>query len=264
MNWAEIRRFFTSLTLQKLLPVVLILLVGLIVVKLLLRLFDHALRRSKLERTMFPFLKSLMRILLYAILLLIAAGSLGIDVTSLVAILSVVSLAISLAVQNTLSNVVGGITLLATHPFRVGDSVQIGAESGTVQEIKMSYTVIVAPDGKRIYIPNSDVSSARINNYSAEGRRRIELPFSASYDDAIDDVRAAILAAAAHPKAIEEPSVIVKEYGDNGVIYMLYLWVDPADYFTVMFEVNEEVKRKFDENGITIPYPQMVVHETRE
>lgn len=262
MSWEEIRGFFTSLTLEKLLPAVLILVIGTIAVRLLLKLFDRALSRSKLDRTIFTFLKATMRVLLYAIVILIAAGSLGVDVTSLVALLSVVSLAISLAVQNALSNVVGSITLLATHPFRVGDFVQIGSDSGTVEEIGMSYTQIRTADGKRIYIPNSDASAARIYNYTVEGKRRIDLTFSASYDDDIDRVKAALLAAARHPKLCADtpPEVHISEYADSGVNYLLLLWVAPADYFEVKSAVTEAVKKKFDEEGISIPYPQLDVH----
>ena len=125
MDLASIKKFFASLTLQKLVPVILIVVIGLLLVKLLLKLFDRVLERSRLERTMFSFLRAAMRALLYTILVLVAASSLGVDVTSLVAILSVVSLAISLAVQNALSNVVGSVTLLTTHPFHVGDFVEI-------------------------------------------------------------------------------------------------------------------------------------------
>lgn len=262
MSWEEIRSFFASLTLEKLLPVVLILVIGTIAVKLLLKLFDRALSRSKLDRTIFTFLKAIMRVLLYAIVILIAAGSLGVDVTSLVALLSVVSLAISLAVQNALSNVVGSITLLATHPFRVGDFVQIGSDSGTVEQIGMSYTQIRTADGKRIYIPNSDASAARIYNYTVEGKRRIDLTFSASYDDDMDRVKAAILAAAQHPKLCADtpPEVHISEYADSSVNYLLLLWVAPADFFEVKFAVTEAVKKKFDEEGISIPYPQLDVH----
>ena len=262
MSWEEIRSFFASLTLEKLLPVVLILVVGTIVVKLLLKLFDRALSRSKLDRTMFAFLKAIMRVLLYAIVLLIAAGSLGVDVTSLVAILSVVSLAVSLAVQNALANVVGSVTLLATHPFRVGDFVQIGSDSGTVEQIGMSYTQILTADGKRIYIPNSDAASARIYNYTVEGKRRVELTFSASYNDDIDRVKAVLLAAAQHPKLCADipPEVHISEYADSSVNYLLLLWTTPQDYFEVKFDVTEAVKKAFDAEGISIPYPQVDVH----
>ena len=262
MTWEDIKGFFATLTLKKLLPVVLILVLGILLVKLLLKLFDRALSRSKLDKTMFAFLRALMRVLLYALVLLIAAGSLGVDVTSLVAVLSVVSLAISLAVQNALANVVGSITLLATHPFRVGDFVQIGSDCGTVEQINMSYTQIVTADGKRIYIPNSDAASARIHNYTVEGKRRVELTFSASYGDDIDRVKAAILAAAQHPKLCADipPEVHISEYADSSVNYLLLLWTAPQDYFEVKFDVTEAVKKAFDAEGISIPYPQVDVH----
>lgn len=195
MDLASVKKFFASLTLQKLVPVILIVVIGLLLVKLLLKLFDRVLERSRLERTMFSFLRAVMRALLYTILVLVAASSLGVDVTSLVAILSVVSLAISLAVQNALSNVVGSVTLLTTHPFHVGDFVEIGSDSGTVEEISVSYTKLATVDGKRIYIPNSDAASARICNYSVEGRRRVDLYIGVSYDAPAEKVREALLAA---------------------------------------------------------------------
>ncbi len=262
MNWEEIKAFFVSLSWQKLLPVVLILVVGFLVVKLLLKLFDKALSRSKLDKTMFTLLRAVMRVLLYAIVILIAAGSLGIDVTSLVAVLSVASLAISLAVQNVLTNLVGGVTLLASHPFRVGDSVQIGADSGIVKEIGLHYTKINTFDGELICIPNSETASCRIYNFSVEGKRRIKITASASYDAQIDKVRAALLEAAVHPKVLQEPKpqVFVSEYADSSVEYLLTLWVEAGNYGEVKFAVTEAIKRKFDEQGITIPYPQMDVH----
>ena len=136
MDLASIKKFFASLTLQKLVPVILIVVIGLLLVKLLLKLFDRVLERSRLERTMFSFLRAVMRALLYTILVLVAASSLGVDVTSLVAILSVVSLAISLAVQNALSNVVGSVTLLTTHPFHVGDYIDRGGDQRFVYEAR--------------------------------------------------------------------------------------------------------------------------------
>ena len=261
MNWAEIKTFFTSLTLQKLVPAVLIVVVGLIAVKLLLKIFDRGLERSKLDRTMFAFVRTIMRVLLYSLLVLIAASSLGIDVSSLVALVSVISLAISLAVQNTLSNVVGSITLLATHPFHVGDYIEIGSDAGTVEEITMSYTKIATPDGKRIYIPNNDAASARICNYSVEGKRRIDLYMSASYADATEKVKAAILTAASRVERLEgtEPAVYLNEFQDSGVQYYLQLWVKSENYFAVKFALNEEIRREFDAQGISIPFPQLEV-----
>ena len=245
MDLASIKKFFASLTLQKLVPVILIVVIGLLLVKLLLKLFDRVLERSRLERTMFSFLRAVMRALLYTILVLVAASSLGVDVTSLVAILSVVSLAISLAVQNALSNVVGSVTLLTTHPFHVSDFVELA-------------TV----DGKRIYIPNSDAASARICNYSVEGRRRVDLYIGVSYDAPAEKVREALLAAAQHPKALQDPAplVVLNNYQDSSIQYLLMLWAASGDYLDVRFAVNEAVKRELDARGIAIPYPQLDVH----
>ena len=244
MDLASIKKFFASLTLQKLVPVILIVVIGLLLVKLLLKLFDRVLERSRLERTMFSFLRAAMRALLYTILVLVAASSLGVDVTSLVAILSVVSLAISLAVQNALSNVVGSVTLLTTHPFHVGDFVEIGSDSGTVEEISVSYTKLATVDGKRIYIPNSDAASARICNYSVEGRRRVDLYIGVSYDAPAEKVREALLAAAQHPKALQDPAplVVLNNYQDSSIQYLLMLWTASGDYLDVRFAVNEAVK----------------------
>lgn len=259
MNWESIRSLFASLTLKKLLPTVAILVIGFLLIKLLLKIFDRALSRSKLDKTMFAFLRATMRVLLFSILLLIAAGSLGVDVTSLVALLSVVSLAVSLAVQNALANLVGSVTLLATHPFHVGDFVQIGTDSGTVEEIGMSYTMMMTTDGKRIYIPNSDAAAARICNFSAEGKRRVDLTFTAAYDDEIDEVKAALLKATETIEILEntQPQAFVNAYRDSAVEYQLLFWVRGENYFSAKCAVTEAVKREFDRRGISIPFPQL-------
>lgn len=258
----RITEYIKDLRFERLLSVAFILIVGFLAAKLLLRLFDRGLRHSKLNKSMFSFLKALMRILLYAIVLLIAASFLGIDVSSLVAVLSVVSLAVSLAVQNTLANVVGSVSLLTTQPFQVGDFVQIGTDSGTVQEISMSYTRMLTTDGKTIYIPNCDAAAARICNYSVEGKRRVELCFTAGYNDDIDKVKAAILTAAKHPKRLPDtpPQVFLNRYLDSAIEYQLFVWTKTEDFFEVKTAVNEAVKKEFDRQGISIPFPQMDVH----
>lgn len=262
MSWEKVKGFFSTITLEKILPVLLVLVVSLIVARLILRLFDRSIERSKLDRTIFTFLKTVMRIVIYALVILIAVGSLGIDVSSLIALLSVVSLAISLAVQNTLANVVGGVSLLATRPFRVGDFVQIGSDCGTVEEISMSYTRIETVDGKHIYIPNSDAASARICNYSDNGKRRVEITVSASYSDAIENVKQALLKAGDHPKRLTDEiiEVYVNNYLDSGVEYLLRLWTADEDYAEVRFAVIENIKHEFDAAGISMPFPQMDVH----
>ena len=258
----KVIEFLKELSLQRILPAVLILLVGIVVVKLLLKLFDRGLKQSKLNKTMFTFLKTLMRILLYSIVVLIAAGSLGVDVTSLVAVLSVISLAVSLAVQNTLTNVVGSVTLLTTQPFQVGDFVEIGSDSGTVEELTLTYTKLLTVDGQTIFIPNSDAAAARICNYTVAGKRRVALTFTASYNDDKEKVKAAILRAAETVKCLEgtEPMVFVNAYLDSAIEYQLFVWTTPAEFFDTKIYLIEAVKQEFDRQGISIPYPQLDVH----
>lgn len=257
----EIKALFSDFSIARILPTLLVVIVCVIAAKVILRLFSRALDRSKLNRTMFTFLKTLMRIVVYSLVILVIAGSIGVDVSSLIAVISVVSLAISLSVQSTLENVVGGLSLLTAHPFRVGDFVQIGAESGTVEEMTMSYTRIETADGKHIYIPNRDAAYARICNFSDNGKRRIDITVSASYADDIDRVKQALVRAGAHKKRMDDTpiEVYVNSYLDSGVEYLLRLWVLSEDYSEVRFDVLESVKREFDAEGITIPFPQMEV-----
>lgn len=265
MSWKDVITFFKTLTLNRLLPAIVILAVGVVLVRLLVKLFDRGLQHSKLDRTMFGLLRTVMRILLYTIVILIALSSLGVDVTSLVALLSVLSLAISLAVQNALANFFGSITLLATHPFHVGDYIEIGADSGTVEEIGMSYTTIMTFDGKRIYIPNSDAASARICNYTAEGKRRVDLVIGASYEDDISLVKETLLGIVPAEKLLPDTKaeVCVNAYKDSCVEYVLKFWVKDTDYWDVYFAANEAIKREFDRAGISIPYPQITVHSAK-
>ncbi len=262
MSVEELKQFFASMTLQKALPGIVILVVGFIVVKLLMKLLDRGLNRTKLDRTIFHFLKATLRILLYLLVILIAAGSLGVDVSSLVAIISIVSLAISLAVQNVLSNVVGGITLLTTHPFRVGDHVRIDDAEGFVSAITLHYTKLVDHNKETLYIPNSEAVSSKIRNFSAEGKRRLELAFAAAYSDDIDAVREALLEAAKQDSVLQEPAPVVSvmKFADSSVQYLLWVWIDPPNYLQAEYDVTEAVKRIFNERNITIPFPQVDVH----
>ena len=262
MSWKDIKAFFTTFSVERIVPVLFVLLVCVIVARILLRLFSRALEKSKLNRTMFTFLKTLLRIVIYSLVILVIAGSLGVDVSSLIAVLSVISLAVSLAVQNTLENVVGGVSLLSTHPFQIGDFVQIDSESGTVEEITMSYTKIETVDGKHVYIPNRDAAMSRIYNFSDNGKRRIDVTVCTSYEDDIDAVKEALIEAGEHPNRLQDETieVYINNYLDYGVEYILRLWVESGNYAQTRFEVIESVKRKFDEKGINIPYPQMHVH----
>lgn len=257
--------FFDSLTLRKILPLVLVMAVGLVVIKLLLKLFDQALVRSNLERSAYGMLRSAMKVLLNFILMLVMAGQLGIDVTSLVAVLSVVSLAVSLAVQGALTNIVGGITLLATHPFKAGDYVEIGDQSGTVQDVSLTYTRLTTPDSKTVSIPNSVAAGARITNFTTAGTRRIDITVSASYDSPIPAVKEALLRAADTPNTMKDPVPFagVREYGDSAITYVLQFWTTAGEYWPTFYAVNEAIAAEFDKNGLIMTYPHLNVHLDR-
>lgn len=262
MDINEINGFFASLTLEKLVPAIIILVVDLFLIKILTKLFDRLLGRSKVSKSIHGFLRSAFRILLYSITGLMVADTLGFDVSSLVALLSIISLGISLALQNSLANVAGGIMVLTNQPFHVGDWVEVGGVSGTVLEIGMSYTKLQTADKKEIYVPNSEISGTKIVNYTAAGQRRVDLTFTASYDAPTDVVKAALLEAAMQPAVLAEPAPFagVESYGDSAVKYVLRVWVATADYWDVYYAINESVRVCYDEAGITMTYPHLNVH----
>ncbi len=254
--------FFKSLTLGKLVPAVLTLVIGLVVIRLAMKLFEKTLERSKLEKAAYGMLRGGMRILLYAILVLVVVSGLGVDVTSLVAILSVVSLALSLAVQGALTNLVGGITLLSTHPFKSGDYVDIGGQSGTVHEVGLAYTKLMTPDNKIISIPNSIASTAEITNYSTAKNRRVDITVSASYTSSTEAVKKALFRAANVPQTLftPEPFVGIQTYGDSAITYVLRVWTAAEDYWDAYFAINENIRKEFDEAGVIMTYPHLNVH----
>jgi small conductance mechanosensitive channel len=260
---SQIISFFSSITLEKLLPAVITLLICLLVTKFLLRGLEKVLDRSRIEKTLHGFLRTLTRIALYALTVLITAQQLGFQVTSLVAVFSVAALAISLALQGALSNLASGIVLLTSHPFKVGDFVEVDSVSGTVQEIGLTYTQIATPDNKVIFAPNSGVTSGKVINYTVEGKRRVDIVVTASYDCALADVKASLLGSTTRVEKIlpdPTPVVYVTAYQDSNIQYTLRCWVATADYWDVYFALMEQVKTDFDENGVVMTYPHINVH----
>ena len=245
-----------------LIPALAILIVGIVIIKLVNKLLKAALAKTKLEKAAHSLITSVVNVALYIILGLIVATKLGIDVTSIVALASVLTLAVSLALQNMLANVIGGFTILSTTPFHSGNYVEIAGQGGTVAEINMTYTKLVTPDGKQISIPNSAVVAAQIVNYSVEPVRRVEVTVSASYTVPAQKVLDALVLAGTVDKALMNPApfAAIASYGDSAVNYTLRVWVNNADYWDVFFEVNQKVKKIFDEQGIAMPYPHVNIH----
>jgi small conductance mechanosensitive channel len=252
-----------GLTLSKLFSAVITAVVCLVVIKVLLMLVDHTLGRVKLEPTLKKITRTVLKVLLLFVAVIIVMSCLDIPVTSLVAVLSVVGLALSLAVQNFLSNVAGGLQILASQPFKVGDYVEAGSCSGTVTEIGLFYTKLLTPDNKLVQLPNSTIVSANVINYSAQPNRRVEIKVSTSYDAPIDQVKQVLTRLVGeHPLtlATPEPMIRVNSYGDNAIEYVVRVWCANADYWTVYFDLMDGVKPAFDQAGIEMTYPHMNVH----
>ena len=246
-------RFLQQLTWQKALPALLILAVSLVLIRVLTALFDKAIRRSKIDPTIHPLLRTVLRTLLTVLAMLMAAGTLGIDVSVLVAVLSVLSLAVSL----------GGLVILTAHPFRVGDYVDLGGTAGTVQRIGLTYTDLRTPNNQDVHVPNSQVSAATVTNYTAAGTRRMELFVSASYGDDPARVKAALLRAAEVPGVLADPApeARLNAYQDSAIQYVLRAWTPVADYWDVCYAVLERIRAAFAEAGVTMPFPQLDVHQ---
>ena len=251
------------LTLDKVVHVLLLILVGVVVIRVVLKLLDRVLARSKSLKSLSRYIHSVAKISMAFILVLMVAEDVGIHTTSLVAMLSVAGLAVSLALQNTLSNVAGGIMLLVTTPFQVGDYVEADGVSGTVHAIDLSYTAILTIDGKEIFVPNSQLSGTKIVNYTVLGRRRVDLNFTASYDAPTATVKQAIGEVLEDiPQIITDPApeIHLSDYQASSIQYVVRAWTTAADYWTVYYAIQEGVREAFDRHGVEMTYDHLNVH----
>lgn len=258
----SILSFLKNLTLSNLLPAIIVLAVGLLVVRLLMKMIDRSLAKSKLEKSAHPMIRSILRVLLYIILALIVITNLGVDVSSLVALFSVLTLAVSLAVQDVLTNIIGGLTILTTHPFKAGDYVEIAGKGGTVVGVSITYTILTTPDNLTVSIPNSAITAAQIVNYTQLGTRRAEFTVSASYDSDPEAVMDALLQAADVPTVLRDPAPFagLNSYGDSAIVYTLRIWATVEDYWTAYYAVNQNISKVFRARGIEMTYPHLNVH----
>lgn len=193
---------------------------------------------------------------------MIVAGSLGIDTSSLLAILSVAGLAVSLAIQDSLSNLASGIVILVSKPFKVGDYVTAGGFSGTVQEIGITHTRLATTDNQIILVPNSAITAAAVTNFSTAEIRRLDLVFSASYDAPAETVKEALAEAVDIPQVMKDQPVFIRlsKYGDSAIEYTVRVWVRNSDYWTAYFDIMERVKPCFDRRSVEMTYPHVNVH----
>lgn len=257
--------FIKNLPYDKIITAAVLIVVCLAVIKIILFLFDKLVKKVKLNPLICKILRIAVKILLLFVSLIIVLGSFGISVSSLVAALSVVGVAFSLAIQGFLSNVFGGIQIISNQPFHIGDYVDAGGESGIVREVGLFYTKLDTPDKKLIRIPNSIIANSNITNYSSAANRRVDITVTASYDDDVEKVKAVLLQLVeAHPMVLKgeelDPVVHVNSYNPNDVSYIIRVWSSNDNYWTVYFDIMDSIKPTFDKNGITITYPHVNVH----
>lgn len=241
-----------------------IIIIGFMVAGQFVRLLNQVLKRRNVDETLRPFLRNVLKYLLYGLVIIIAASTMGLEMTSIVGVVASLGLAIGLALQGALANFAGGVLIMILKPFKVGDFIEAQGHSGHVKEVNVVSTSLLTLDFKTVYIPNGPLAGGSITNYTKEEVRRCDLTFGVSYDDDIDKVRKIILDTAAKmPKILDKPDapfVRVINHNSSSVDFTCRLWCKVPDYWDVYFFMMEEVKKAFDANDITIPFPQMDVH----
>ncbi len=253
---------FSKLAWADVLYAAVLLIVCCIAAKILMRLLRGVLDRSSLSENLRLFFEKTLRFALYFITVLIVADSLGIPVTSLLAVFSLLGLALSLSLQNLLGNLISGVVLLFNRPFEEDDYIEINGIAGTVKRVDLIHTLLNSVDNKLIYIPNSDVLSSTITNYSGENSRRVDVSFFASYDVPVETVQAAIRDCAASigdVLADPAPEIVVSAFKESNVEYTARLWVRAGTVITVRDLMNARILTYFHKHGVTFSYPRVTV-----
>lgn len=247
----------------KILSALLIFIIGKWAVHKLTQLTKKLMQKAKIDRTLVEFAESLIYFVLLLMVVLASLNALGINTTSFLAVFGAASLAIGLALQGSLANVGAAVLIIIFRPFKVGDFVQAGGATGTVEDVNLFSTVIAPVDNRTIIVPNAAIIGGNIINFSKKSQRRVDHTFGIGYDDDLRLAKETLMEIMqADSRILSEPApfVAVSELGDNSVNFVFRAWVDTADYWDVHFDTIEKVKLTFDEKGISFPYPQMDVH----
>lgn len=247
----------------KVLGAVVLFIVGRLVIALLVNAVKRLLHRAGTDETLSRFLVSLTRGLLLAVLVIATISALGVETTSFIAVLGAAGLAIGLALQGSLGNFASGVMIIVFRPFKKGDYIEAGGVAGSVEEVAIFNTVLRTPDNKKVIVPNGDVLGGSITNYSAMETRRIDLVFGIGYDDDLRKAKTILQRIVDEDERILKdpaPQIAVSELGDSSVNFVVRPWVKVGDYWAVYFDLIEKVKLTFDDEGISIPFPQRDVH----
>jgi len=236
---------------------------GWIAAKIIRGVLKKVLRRARVEETLISFIGNLAYMLMVAFVIIAALSQLGVDTTSLAAVIAAAGLAIGLSLQNSLGNFASGVMIIGLKPFKVGDYVEAGGVGGTVEGITVFSSQLRTPDNKAISVPNAAITAGNIINYSAKDTRRVDLAFGIGYGDDLLKAKALLTRIASEDnRVLDEPelTVAVSELGDSSVNFVVRPWVKTEDYWPVLWDLTERVKLEFDAAGISIPYPQTDVH----
>jgi small conductance mechanosensitive channel len=247
----------------QILAAIAVLVIGRFVAKIVRKIIERMMARGKQEQTLISFVSHLVYAAMMAFVIIAALGKLGIQTASFVAILGAAGLAIGLALQGSLANFAAGVLMIIFKPFKVGDFIEGGGTAGVVEEIQIFTTELKTPDNKQVIVPNAQMTSGNIVNYSAKGTRRVDLVAGIGYGDDIDKARGvlqSILDAEDRILKDPEPTIAVSELGDSSVNFVVRPWTTVDDYWGVYFSLTEAIKKQFDSNGISIPFPQRDVH----
>jgi small conductance mechanosensitive channel len=247
----------------KIVIALLILFFGRIIAKLVSKIVGRLMERSKIDPTIIRFVSSLTYIALIAFVIIAALGQLGIQTASFIAVVGAAGLAVGLALQGSLANFAAGFLMIIFKPFKVGDYIEGGGVAGTVEEISIFTTILTSPDNKTIIVPNAKLTEDNIVNWTIKGTRRVDMVMGIGYGDDIDKARQVINdVLAAESRLLKDPAplVAVVELADSSVNFVVRPWVKASDYWGVYFDLTEKMKKAFDANGISIPFPQRDVH----
>jgi small conductance mechanosensitive channel len=220
-------------------------------------------QKSNMDKTLETFICNLVRLVLVVFVVIAAVNQLGVQTTSMIAVLGAAGLAVGLALQGSLSNFASGVLIVLFRPYKAGDYIEAAGIAGSVEEVQILTTILKTGDNKRIIVPNSQIMGSIITNYSSNDQRRIDLVVGVSYDDDLDKVRDEFIAlVAAEDRILDDPSclIAVSELADSSVNFVVRPWVKAADYSAVKFSLTEAIKKRFDEVGISFPFPQHDVH----
>lgn len=265
-TWSTVSDFIAVYGL-KIIGAILIFVIGRIVIGILTKAVRKMMERSDVDATLTKFVVSLTKMGLLTLLVIIIIDQLGMQTASFAAVIAAAGLAIGLALQGSLSNFAAGVMLMIFRPFKAGDYVEAGGSSGAVESVQIFVTVFKTPDNKKVIIPNAQITSGNITNYSAHDTRRVDMVFGIGYGDDIKKAKQLLEKILSEDDRVLKdpaPMVAVSELGDSSVNFVVRPWVKTADYWTVYFDMHQKVKETFDAEGISIPFPQTDVHLFQE